>query len=132
MAFLDRRRAIAVHSSKRALEAPAPGLPLSWRTLAACAGRDPALFHSRACQRAALACCALCPVAEPCLFTALVHEEAAGYRFGVWGGTTAARRAQIAAYLADRRLSVAELLAGEESWWAERLGGLLNGSRVAA
>jgi hypothetical protein len=66
------------------------------------------------------------------LFTALVHEEAARYRFGVWGGTTAARRTQVAAYLTDRRLSAAELLAGEESWWAEQLGGLLNGSKVAA
>jgi len=132
MAFLDRRRAIAVHSSKRALEAPAPGPQQFWRTLVACAGCDPNLFHNRACQRAALRCCALCPVAEPCLFTALVHEETAGYRFGVWGGTTAARRTQIATYLTDRRLSVVELLAGEESWWAERLSGLLGGSRVTA
>ena len=100
--------------------------------MAACAACDPNLFHSRAFQRAALACCAACPVAEPCLFTALVHEGAAGCRFGVWGGTTAARRAQVAAYLTDRRLSVAELLAGEESWWAGRLTDLLSGSRVAA
>jgi hypothetical protein len=39
----------------------------------------------RARQRSALACCAVCQVAEPCLFTTLVHEEATGYRFGVWG-----------------------------------------------
>jgi hypothetical protein len=51
----------------------------------------------------------------------LAQEAAAGYRFGVWGGATAGRRAQIAAYLAGRRLSVAALLASEESWWAARL-----------
>jgi hypothetical protein len=87
----------------------------------ACAGCDPTLFHNRARQRSPLACCAACQVAEPCFFTALVHEEATGYRFGVWGGTTARRRAQIANYLAGRHLSVAALLASEESWWAEHL-----------
>jgi hypothetical protein len=119
-------------STRRALEAPAPGLPRSWRVLAACAGCDPTLFHNRARQRSALACCAACQVAEPCLFTALVHEEATGYRFGVWGATIPAERVRIADYLAGRHLSVVELFAGEESWWARRLGGLLSGSSVAA
>ncbi|MDA8063187.1 MAG: WhiB family transcriptional regulator [Actinomycetota bacterium] len=100
--------------------------------MAACAGCDPNLFHDRACQRDALACCASCPVAEPCLFDALAHEEVAGCRFGVWGSTTAARRTRIATYLADRRLSVVELLAAEESWWAEHLRDLRGGPRVAA
>lgn len=120
-AFLDRRRAIAVHSTRHALKAPVPRPATSWQALAGCAGCDPGLFHARATQRAALACCAACPVAEACLLTALVHEAAAGYRFGVWGGATARRRAQIVAYLAGRRLSVAALLASEESWWAARL-----------
>ena len=120
-AFLDRRRAIAVHSTRHALKPPAPRPAASWRGIAACAGCDPGLFHARTTQRRALACCAACPVAEACLLTALAQEAAAGYRFGVWGGATAGRRAQIAAYLAGRRLSVAALLASEESWWAARL-----------
>jgi len=95
-------------------------------------GCDPTLFHNPACQRSALACCAACPVAEPCLFTALVHEQAASYRFGVWGGTTPPGRARIAEYLAGRHLGVVELLASEESWWAGWLGGLHDGSSVAA
>jgi len=100
--------------------------------VAACAGCDPTLFHNRARQRSALACYAACPVAEPCLLSALVHEEAAGYRFRVWGATTPPERSRIADYLAGRHLSVVELLAGEESWWARRLGGLMSGSSVAA
>ena len=31
-----------------------------------------------------------------CFWFALVTEERAGYRFGVWGGTTPARRSEIA------------------------------------
>jgi hypothetical protein len=62
----------------------------------------------------------------------LVHEEVAGYRFGVWGSTTPPERARIAEYLAGRHLSVVELLASEESWWAGWLGGLMSGPSVAA
>lgn len=82
--------------------------------LAACAGCDPNLFHDRACQTAVLACCAVCPVAEACLFTALVYEQCDCYRFGVWGATTASERVEIAGWLARRGLSVTELAACEE------------------
>jgi hypothetical protein len=34
----------------------------------------------------ALAFCAVCPVAQECLATALVHEALDGCRFGWWGG----------------------------------------------
>jgi len=93
------------------------GPPRSWRSLAACAGCDPGLFYEQACQRVALACCATCQVAEPCLFAALDFEEDAVRRFGVFGGTTARQRAEIAQYLADRHLRPSDLLDAEERWW---------------
>lgn len=98
------------------------GAASSWRALAACAGLDADLFHSQSSQRAALACCASCPVAEPCLFTALVAEAAAGgRRAGIWGGTTTYRRTLIDDHLFARHLDAAELLATETAWWSAKL-----------
>jgi hypothetical protein len=45
--------------------------------------------------------CDHCPVAELCLWAALAAEQHDPYRFGCWGGVTAARRARIAATLPD-------------------------------
>lgn len=100
--------------------------------MAACAGCDPDLFHHRVGQRAALCCCAACPAAGACLSTALVYEESAGYRFGVWEATTAYRRKLITADLARRGLNVAELVGLEQSRRAESLGERGGASKVAA
>jgi hypothetical protein len=36
-------------------------------------------------------------VAEVCLWWAIVAEDGAGYRYGVWGGLSPARRTKVAA-----------------------------------
>lgn len=36
-------------------------------------------------------------VAEVCLWWAIVAEDGAGYRYGVWGGLSPARRTEVAA-----------------------------------
>jgi hypothetical protein len=82
---------VAVSSDARAADADAT----RWRDGALCRQMGPAAFYSRA-TAAALALCKRCPVDETCFWFALVIEERAGYRFGVWGGTTPARRAEIA------------------------------------
>ncbi|MGH9069381.1 MAG: WhiB family transcriptional regulator [Acidimicrobiales bacterium] len=92
---------------------------LTWRDAAACAGLRPGLFHAQTGRQAqaAKACCATCPVKEPCLLTALVAEEDAGYRFGIWGATTPGERAVIRGRLSGpgaRGLLVACLDMAEE------------------
>jgi len=89
----------------------------SWRDLARCRGYPLELFFDGTRRQAALACCQACPVAEPCLFAALDFEEHAIRRFGVFGGTTARQRAEIAKHLADRHLRPSDLLDAEERWW---------------
>lgn len=76
-----------------------PATCANWRDAAACRGSDPGLFHGSQPLRAR-AICARCPVAEVCLWTAMVDEAAnPPYRYGVWAGTTPARRERIAAEL---------------------------------
>jgi Transcription factor WhiB len=67
---------------------------VGWRDLAACRGIGPAPFYGSV--GAAQACCGRCRVDEVCFWFALATEEEAGYRFGIWAGTTPAARAQIA------------------------------------
>jgi WhiB family redox-sensing transcriptional regulator len=57
-----------------------------WRTRAACRGHDVNGFivKAGAPTRPARRICMACPVREPCLRFALLHEETVG----VWGGTT--------------------------------------------
>ena len=68
--------------------------PASWRTLAACANTDTALFFdpTPASVRRAKALCAACPVSRECATAATVNDE----QHGVWGGSTELER-----YLAD-------------------------------
>ncbi len=76
-----------------------PPKPEWWRS-AACRGSDPALFHSTpAAHRQAQLICRRCPVAEICLWSAMVDEAPTPYRYGVWGATTPADRARIATEL---------------------------------
>ena len=78
-----------------------------WRNAAACRGEDPALWCPEDCDRgsnagaveyqrratAALAVCARCPVAAPCLADALTTEETDRHGpFGIRGGRTAHQR----------------------------------------
>jgi len=56
-----------------------------WAVFSACKGKNASLFFAstRADERAALAICDTCSVANQCLEFALGTRE----RFGVWGGT---------------------------------------------
>jgi Transcription factor WhiB len=58
--------------------------------------------------------CARCPVAELCLWSALVVEDPV-YRYGVYGGLLPHQRHQLAALCQPRR--AAELLELELAWW---------------
>ncbi len=76
-----------------------PPKPEWWRS-AACRGSDPALFHgTQATHRRAQLLCRCCPVAEICLWSAMVDEAPTPYRYGVWGGLTAPDRHRLAAEL---------------------------------
>jgi len=83
-----------------ALDAPSrPPRPEWWRS-AACRGSDPALFHGTpTTHRQAQALCRRCPVAEICLWSAMVAEAPTPYRYGVWGAHTAPERHALAATL---------------------------------
>jgi hypothetical protein len=101
--------------------APSPslaGTEARWRPYAACAHTTPQTVSepaNPASRRAAKQLCAACPVAECCLWAALAAEQIVGYRYGIWGGTTPARRARIAAGLPPVGLT-ATYLAVVVSW----------------
>jgi hypothetical protein len=90
----------------------------NWRKDGACRGLDPDLFHGTVHQmHQAQHVCAGCPVAEVCLWTALVHEDPV-YRCGVFVGLLPhqrSQRCQLAALCPPAR--AAELLALELAWW---------------
>ncbi|MFC0080943.1 WhiB family transcriptional regulator [Aciditerrimonas ferrireducens] len=115
--------AIAIHSTPRALDAPRKESTGGWRDLAACRGMSPGVFHDRRQEHEALRVCARCPVAEPCLWQAMVHEQATGIRAGVWGQTTPAQRDAIWELLRGRGLRARDLLDAEAAWWARKLRG---------
>lgn len=80
---------------------------LSWRDIAACAGRDPSDFFpagetGRAASQitTAKAICATCDVADHCLAYAIETNQVSG----VWGGLTEDERRPVRRrWLADRR-----------------------------
>ncbi len=75
----------------------APVTSSNWHLEAACQGSDPGLFHgTAAAHRHARAICRRCPVAEVCLWSAMVAEAATPYRYGVWGGCAPPQRHAIA------------------------------------
>lgn len=67
-----------------------------WHPHAACAHAGPDRFYKSPHGELM---CGSCPASEPCLWAALALEQVLGYRHGIWGGTTPARRARIAAGL---------------------------------
>ncbi|MDQ6839817.1 MAG: WhiB family transcriptional regulator [Actinomycetota bacterium] len=67
-----------------------------WRPYAACANTDPRPFYG---SGRPVNFCDRCPVVELCLWAAMANEQLSGYRYGTWGGASAARRARIAASL---------------------------------
>ncbi|MDQ6727829.1 MAG: WhiB family transcriptional regulator [Actinomycetota bacterium] len=96
---------------------PAP----EWQRFAACRGSDPALFHGTpATHRKAQLLCRRCPVAEICLWSAMVAEAPTPYRYGVWGATAPRQRHELAEALG--RPAVGEYLrrlhAAVEAWHA--------------
>jgi WhiB family redox-sensing transcriptional regulator len=64
-----------------------------WAVFAACKDEKSLTFfpQNRVEEKAALAICAICPVAEDCLDHALESKE----RFGVWGATTERARRKL-------------------------------------
>ncbi len=70
-----------------------------WHPHAACAGDGPDPYFTRHPAGPAGRSCTACPAAEPCLWAAMALEQIVGYRHGIWGGTTPARRDRIAASL---------------------------------
>ena len=68
----------------------------TWSLRAACRGVGAAVFFDRAGRGEAAPVCSRCAVAEACLWWAMTVEEGAGYRFGLWGGTTPMLRSRIA------------------------------------
>ena len=76
------------------MELPALDAPLleerPWAVYSACRDAEPEIFFAstRADERAALAVCTTCAVADHCLEFALETRE----RFGVWGGTNERER----------------------------------------
>jgi WhiB family redox-sensing transcriptional regulator len=77
--------------------APAPAVP-DWRNDAACRRTDPVIFFPSPGQSPdpAKRVCTACPVRAQCLDFAL----SAGFRYGVWAGTTERERRPL---LAERR-----------------------------
>ena len=76
--------------------------PPDWRQDTACAGFDTRLFYGGiADQRRAQRVCCGCPVAEPCLWAAMLEEHglAARHRFGVRGGLLPCACSPLAAVL---------------------------------
>lgn len=69
-------------------------LDLCWQPSAACANTSPRPFYGSNHPDREL--CAGCVAAEPCLWAAMALEQTLGYRYGVWGGTTARRRQHVA------------------------------------
>lgn len=61
-----------------------------WAVYSACREADPEIFFAstRADERAAVAVCSTCAVADQCLEFAIETRE----RFGVWGGTSERQR----------------------------------------
>ena len=76
------------------IELPALDAPLleerPWAVYSACREAEPEIFFAstRADERAALAVCSACAVADQCLEFAIETRE----RFGVWGGTNERER----------------------------------------
>ena len=68
----------------------------TWGLRAACRGVGAAVFFDRAGRGGAAPMCSRCAVTEACLWWAMAVEEGAGYRFGLWGGTTPTLRSRIA------------------------------------
>ena len=98
--IINARRNARAKGIKRYRAVPTPAPPCGeWADLAACKGRDAAIFYPTPLRRGwsadysqAITICRSCPVQTPCLAHALEHSEE-----GCWGGTTPEQRRRIAA-----------------------------------
>ncbi len=80
-----------------ALNAPFRPSAAEWWRSASGRGSDRALFHGTPVgHRQAQLVCRRCPVAEICLWSAMVGEAPTPYRYGVWGGTRPRQRHELA------------------------------------
>ena len=97
------RQVVIVPRSQRSpsppgVELAAAGADAAWRDAAACRGAPTAeFFGRRSAQVRGRARCEGCVVVEVCLWWAIVAEDGAGYRYGLWGGLSPARRIKVAA-----------------------------------
>jgi hypothetical protein len=89
-----------------------------WHPHAACARAGPDGFYDHR-PEAARRLCSTCPASEPCLWAALALEQVLGYRYGIWGGTSAARRARIAAEWSEVNFTAC-YLAVVDAWTLQR------------
>ena len=84
------------------VELAAAGTNVGWRDAAACRGAPTVEFFGAGSARArGRARCEGCVVAEVCLWWAIVAEDDIGYRNGVWGGLSPARRSKVAAEVGE-------------------------------
>jgi hypothetical protein len=95
------RQAVIVPGSETSpsgVDFAAASAGVGWRDAAACRGAPTAEFFGRPSARLrGRARCEACVVAEVCLWWAIVAEDGVGYRYGVWGGLSPARRSKVAA-----------------------------------
>ena len=81
-------------------DAPGQAGRWDWRQAAACRGVGSEEFFGTGPARArGRARCGSCPVSEVCLWTAMVAEELAAGRYGIWGGIGPAGRGRMASVI---------------------------------
>ncbi|MGH9118366.1 MAG: WhiB family transcriptional regulator [Acidimicrobiales bacterium] len=73
----------------------------TWWDHAACRGADRSWFYGKA-RPQARRLCRSCPVQDICLWSAMLIEHDAGYRYGLWGGCSPAQRTRIAAAISPQ------------------------------
>lgn len=84
-----------------------------WRLRAACRGHNTERWYGRPHETStALTICARCPVRAECLHECMQHEQPA-YRYGVFGGLTAAQRRELPAGEQDMTIAALRRLLDE-------------------
>jgi WhiB family transcriptional regulator, redox-sensing transcriptional regulator len=83
------------------------GTRAQWISKAACRGLDPELFFPEpgGATKHIKKICLSCPVSLECLEHAIVHKE----NFGIWGGTSVAKRQNGSTAIADLKRRLAEM-----------------------
>lgn len=89
-----------------------------WQEDAACKRQDPGVYFDIAGgRRSGRVLCHVCPVVQPCLWSAMVEENRAAPRFGIRGGTMPCDRHRLAQLIT--RPQAVELLDRSIARWAQ-------------